>query len=211
MDELAKWDNVVKFHGHSCMGLAMGFRVSLAALKKLGGSRDTDEELVAIVENDSCAVDAIQYVTGCTMGKGNLFFRDYGKPVYTFCQRKDGKAIRLVVKGLDENKYPELSALREKVSSGEAAEEEKQKYDQKAQEALQAFLNDPLESIMDIEEVEIDLPEKARIFKSINCALCGEKVMEPRARVKDNQAVCIPCADLYERHDSEITGKFANN
>ncbi len=201
MDKLAKWDDVVKFHGHSCMGLAMGYRVSQAALKELGGTRDADEELVAIVENDSCAVDAVQYVTGCTMGKGNLFFKDHGKPVYTFCRRSDGKAVRLVAKGLDENKYPELSTLRKKALSGEITETDKQKYDQKAQEALQTFLNDPLESTVDIQEVELDLPEKARIFKSITCAECGEKVMEPRARVKKNQMVCIPCADLYERQD----------
>lgn len=199
INKLASWDEVVKFHGHSCMGLAMGYRVAEAALSELGSNRDVDEELVAIVENDSCAVDAVQYVTGCTIGKGNLFFRDHGKPVYTFCRRSDGKAIRLVAKGLDEKKYPELSALREKLLSGEATEEDREKYDKKAQEALQTFLTDPLESAVEIQEVELDLPEKARIFKTITCAECGEKVMEPRARVKKNQMVCIPCADLYER------------
>ncbi|PIW86912.1 MAG: formylmethanofuran dehydrogenase, partial [Nitrospirae bacterium CG_4_8_14_3_um_filter_41_47] len=25
------------------------------------------------------------------------------------------------------------------------------------------------------------------------CALCGEKMMEPRARIKDGKIVCIPC------------------
>ncbi len=102
INKLASWDKVVKFHGHSCMGLAMGYRVAEAALSELGSNRDVDEELVAIVENDSCAVDAVQYVTGCNIGKGNLFFRDHGKPVYTFCRHSDGKAIRLVAKGLDE-------------------------------------------------------------------------------------------------------------
>lgn len=48
-------------------------------MEALGGGRDIDEEMVAIVENDSCAVDAIQVLTGCTLGKGNLIFRDYGK------------------------------------------------------------------------------------------------------------------------------------
>ncbi len=119
----------------------MGYRVAGAALRELNSSRDVDEELAAIVENDSCAIDAIQYVTGCTMGKGNLFLSDYGKPVYTFCRRSDGKAVRLVAKGLDEKRYPEITALREKLLSGEATEEDRQKYDQKAQEALKTFLN----------------------------------------------------------------------
>ena len=197
--ELASWDEVVKFHGHSCMGLAMGYRVSEAALQELGGARDVDEELIAIVENDSCAIDAVQYATGCTMGKGNLFFRDHGKPVYTFCRRSDGKAIRVVAKGLDEKRYSELAELREKLMSGEATEEDREKYDQKAQETLKTFLTDPLESAVDIQKVKIDPPEKARIFNTINCADCGERVMEPRARVKKGQMVCIPCSDPYER------------
>ena len=197
--EMASWDEVVKFHGHSCMGLAMGYRVAEAALEKLDSKRDVDEELIAIVENDSCAVDAVQYVTGCTMGKGNLFFRDYGKPVYTFCRRSDGKAVRVIAKGLDEKRYPELAALREKLLSGEATEEDREKYDQAAQEALKTFLTDPLESAVDIQEVEIDPPEKARIFNTVTCEDCGERVMEPRARVKKGQIVCIPCSDPYER------------
>ena len=65
---------------------------------ELGVGRPEDEELVAIVENDSCSVDAIQYVTGCTMGKGNLIFRDYGKHAYTFFNRNTGKGIRITRK-----------------------------------------------------------------------------------------------------------------
>jgi hypothetical protein len=45
------------------------------------------------VENDSCAVDAVQVMTGCTFGKGNLIFRDYGKQAYTFMSRATGKAL----------------------------------------------------------------------------------------------------------------------
>ena len=81
--------DVIQFHGHLCPGLALGYRVAKAALRELKTDRPHDEELVAVVENDSCAVDAIQFVTGCTFGKGNLVFRDHGKHVYTFFNRKD--------------------------------------------------------------------------------------------------------------------------
>ncbi len=199
MKHLVSWDEVVKFHGHSCMGLAIGYRAAEAALKELNNNHDVDEELIGIVENDSCAIDAIQYVTGCTMGKGNLFFRDCGKQVYTFCRRSDGKAVRLVAKSFDDNKYPELKVLREKIISGEATEEEQQLCDQLMQEALETYLSDPLGDAVEIQEVKFDIPEKASIFSSVNCAECGERVMEPRARVKKGHPVCIPCADLYER------------
>ena len=39
--------------------------------KKLRSPQASDEKFVAIVENDSLGVDAIQVVTGYTMGKGN--------------------------------------------------------------------------------------------------------------------------------------------
>ncbi|MCL4536163.1 MAG: formylmethanofuran dehydrogenase subunit E family protein, partial [Nitrospirae bacterium] len=68
---MKSFDDVVKFHGHSCPGLALGYRVGVAAVKELNMENiSEDEEVVAIVENDSCAVDAIQVLTGCTFGKG---------------------------------------------------------------------------------------------------------------------------------------------
>ena len=49
-----------------------------ASMNELDSIHAADEEIVAIVENDACGVDALQCVTGCTFGKGNLIFRDYG-------------------------------------------------------------------------------------------------------------------------------------
>ena len=92
---MTSWEDAIRFHGHECGGLAWGYKVSLFALEKLNFDRASDEELVAIVENDSCAVDGVQVVTGCTFGKGNLIFRDYGKHVYTFFNRNTGEGIRI--------------------------------------------------------------------------------------------------------------------
>jgi formylmethanofuran dehydrogenase subunit E len=39
----------VQFHGHSCPGLAMGYRMTKAALDHFSHGRAEDEELVAIV------------------------------------------------------------------------------------------------------------------------------------------------------------------
>ncbi len=86
---------VIRFHGHLCGGILLGYRAAKAGLERLGARRAEDEELIAIVENDSCAVDAVQVLTGCTFGKGNLFFRDHGKHVYTFALRPSGRAVRV--------------------------------------------------------------------------------------------------------------------
>src|SRR3990172_9068175 len=106
------YKDIIAFHGHSCPGLALGFRAAIAALKNMDMKDiSEDEELVAIVENDSCAVDAIQAITGCTFGKGNLIFRDYGKHVYTFYNRRTDEGIRVSedYRGFEgDSRFPEL-------------------------------------------------------------------------------------------------------
>ena len=58
------WDKCVAFHGHSCPGLAIGFRAATLALELLGLEEGAkDEELVCVTENDACGVDAVQVVT----------------------------------------------------------------------------------------------------------------------------------------------------
>ena len=90
------YEDLIAFHGHSCPGLAIGYRMSKAALAFLSGSRAKDEEIVAIVENDACGVDALQCLSGCTFGKGNLIFKDYGKQVFTLYNRSSRKGARVV-------------------------------------------------------------------------------------------------------------------
>lgn len=53
---------------------------------------------MAIVETDMCGVDTIQFMTGCTFGKGNLVHRDHGKNAYTFVRRSDGRAVRVSIR-----------------------------------------------------------------------------------------------------------------
>ena len=106
----------IQFHGHLCPGLALGFRVAKAALRELKADRPRDEELVAIVENDSCAADAIQFITGATFGKGNLIFHDYGKHVYTFFNRRTNHGVRISedYRGFDnDSRFPELKKRQE--------------------------------------------------------------------------------------------------
>ncbi len=192
------WEEAVNFHGHSCMGLASGYRVAEAAWQ-IFRERDVDEEIVAIVENDNCSVDAIQAMLGCTLGKGNLIFRDYGKPAYTFIRRKDEKAIRIVLLDRPGPKQNSLNDLRAKVFAGTATEAERELYRAKNEELIADYLARPQEELLEIKDVDTKIPEKARIFSSVICSTCGEKVMEPRARLQGGRVVCIPCSEEYTR------------
>jgi formylmethanofuran dehydrogenase subunit E len=182
--------DVVQFHGHLCPGLALGYRVAKAALRELNADRPQDEELVAVVENDSCAVDAIQYVIGATFGKGNLIFRDYGKHVYTFYNRRTGKGVRIAedFRGFEnDSRHGELRK-RQQVGEDVSRELEELKMEKTA-----AVLRADDKDFLKIEPSSLPLPSPARIRASVRCAMCGERFMESRARVTDGKIVCISC------------------
>lgn len=198
-DKIIPFSEVTKFHGHSCLGTAIGYRAGEIAIKELGSSRATDEELLAIVENDSCSVDAIQVLTGCTMGKGNLIFKDHGKHVYTFIKRDTGEAIRVSLnKGLDEID-PGFDKIRNKAFSDSATVEDKFNFEKHKDKVTQKIMDMPAEELFKIEHVDIDIPGEARIFSSVRCAKCGELVAEHRVRVENGLMVCIPCFKDYTR------------
>lgn len=167
------YEEIVRFHGHSCPGLAIGYRMTLAALDQLKTLRAEDEELVAIVENDACGVDALQCLAGCTFGKGNLRFRDYGKHVYTLYSRSSGSGVRVLFHGRD---------VPEDVRQDKAR--------------LASFiLAAPLESIITVSAAAQLPPEPATIRQSLLCTSCGEPVMDSRTRVIEGRTVCLPCAE----------------
>ena len=186
------FDDMVDFHGHSCPGLAFGYRVALFALKALG-DRATDEELVAIVENNSCAVDAVQVVTGCTFGKGNLIFRDYGKQAYTFIRRPSGEGIRIAVDWTFPEETDEEKHIWDRYIKGERFDEVLKAVHSRKARKVDMILNANDEELFKISQGTMTLPDEARIYASLRCAVCGEKMMEPRARVKNGEIVCIPC------------------
>jgi len=190
---------VIRFHGHVCPGIIIGYRAARAAQSRLRAERPEDEELVAIVETDACGVDAIQSLLGCTLGKGNLIFQDHGKQVFTVLCRKKNRAVRIAMKAAAMDRSPEQEALMQRVRSGAATEEEQRIFDDFQQKKINELLEMDEEILFRIEEVPVKEPEKARIFKSVLCHYCGEKVMEPRARIRDGQAACIPCAETYGR------------
>jgi formylmethanofuran dehydrogenase subunit E len=149
----------------------MGYRVALAALDALGGRRAPDEELVAIVENDSCAVDAIQAVLGCTVGKGNLILRDYGRQVYTVYRRETGEGIRISFQP-----WPEQ------------AEHTREGWQRDLLTAAQ-------EDLLVIEPAQEPMPGRAQIEPSERCARCGQLVQRSRLVQVGRRWLCRPCAD----------------
>jgi formylmethanofuran dehydrogenase subunit E len=191
---MKSFEEVADFHGHVCPGLALGYRVSLFALKELG-ERASDEELVAIVENNSCAVDAVQALTGCTFGKGNLIFRDYGKQVYTFMRRPSGDGLRISVDWRFPEETDEEKLMWDRYRNGDRSKEVLKAVHNRKAKKIDTILSASDSQLFKVTKGEMLLPGEARIYPSLRCGICDEKVMESRARIKDGKIVCIPCFD----------------
>jgi formylmethanofuran dehydrogenase subunit E len=169
----------VKFHGHLCPGLAIGYRASRTAMDRMGIARAYDEELVCVVENDSCSVDAVQFLTGCTFGKGNLIFKDYGKQVFTFASRqRPGRALRVSLRA---DAIPPPGEDTDPARSRE--------------EAIKRLVSAPLDELFRVDDIPFELPPMASIRGSILCDKCGEPTMATRIVERDGQRLCIPCSE----------------
>ncbi|WP_027399767.1 FmdE family protein [Anaerovorax odorimutans] len=162
-----------EFHGHKCPGLAIGVRASIEAKRILGIGFSEDEEVVCVTENDACGVDGIQVVLGCSAGKGNLIFRIRGKQAFSFFNRKTGQSVRLILKELPKTE----------------SREEKQNY----------ILEAPFDDVFTQMKPNYELPEKARLFQSVDCEICGESTAEPYVRLDNGKKVCLDCFKEYHR------------
>ncbi len=171
--ELTAWEKAVQFHGHECPGLAIGVRTVEAARAKMGISFSKDEEVVCVTENDACGVDAIQVLTGCSLGKGNLIYRGTGKQAFTFFSRKSGEALRIVLKPF----------------KGEVDKESRIEY----------LLRADLEDIFEFKQPRYPQPQMARVFTSHICEICQEACPEHKVRIQDGKKVCLDCFQDYGR------------
>ncbi len=175
-------------------GTAIGIRAAEIALREIGPHAE-DEEVVAIVETDMCAVDAIQYLVGCTFGKGNLIHKDYGKNAFTFVRRSDGKALRIVTRPTAWERPPHTSGAAREGHQPHQREEREARRQARALAILQA---DEAE-LFAVSEVDVSVPSQARVHPSVRCEGCGEDVMETLIRRMHGRQLCIPCFERYER------------
>jgi formylmethanofuran dehydrogenase subunit E len=173
-------EQCIDFHGHLCPGIIIGYKVAKIAMEKMKFKKARDDEVVCVSMSDGCAVDAIQYLTRCTLGKGNLIFQDYGKMVFLFLKRKKGSSgtgVRISLQST--SRWKKLR--RSKHTSKE-----------KAALDLLKIVEDKLFKIEKLKDYPI--PRKARIFPSQKCESCGELTMEPRLKVCDGKLLCPECA-----------------
>jgi formylmethanofuran dehydrogenase subunit E len=192
-----EFKNCIEFHGHTCPGLAIGFRAARTLMERLEVRKAPDEELVAIVETDACGADAIQAMTGCTFGKGNFLFKNYGKHAFSLIDRRKGKGMRVCLQSDAFKIDPESLSLSEKVQKDEASAKEIERYRQLQQERVENILKADTESLFKIEEITPEIPDRAKIMRSEICDFCKESTKVDLLDAIDGKKACIPCAQQH--------------
>ena len=165
------------FHGEICGGIAIGTKLAMYGMELMGMElNQRHKNLIVFLEIDRCMSDAVQAVTGCTMGKRSLKQMYYGKFAVTFYNMDNGEAIR--VADADANK-------------GDKKRETKE-------EMIQRFRETPAEELFSVQKVHVELKPSQMPGKphtSTFCSICGEKITDGRHLNRGGKPVCIPCAE----------------
>ncbi len=184
----------VKVHGHLCAGQVLGVRMSMLGLREIGihDPKGTDRKnLIVFVELDRCATDAVQSVTGCSLGKRSMKFFDYGKMAATYMNLKTDKAVRIVAR---EDSRSKAKGLFPGIGNAYRAQ-------------LEAYKVMADEELFDVMEVAVkvrsaDLP--GRPLRRVRCDSCGEHVQDMREVYRNGRVLCVACAQggYYEIKNS---------
>ncbi|MBS1115530.1 MAG: formylmethanofuran dehydrogenase subunit region [Nitrospirae bacterium] len=186
----------VELHGHLCPGQVLGVKMSLLGLREIGitDPRGRDRKsLIVFVEMDRCATDAVQSVTGCSLGRRTMKFMDFGKMAATFLNLRTGRAIRVIAKEEARQKakefFPEIES--------------------KYTAQLEAYKIMSEEDLFDVMDVQVTIPPEdmpGRPAQRIRCDSCGEYVQDMREVYREGKVLCRPCSypGYYEPSGKDI-------
>jgi len=173
-----------RIHGHICAGQVIGVRMSMLALNLLGiddpqgGDR---KKLYVIVEIDRCATDAIQSVTGCSLGKRSMKWLDHGIMAATFVNLESDMAVR-------------VTALEE---ARELAKNYSSEITDKYARQLEAYKIMPEKELFRVERVSLTIPSEdlpGRPLRRVRCDECNDWVQDRRDVVSEEKTLCRNCA-----------------
>ena len=171
-------------HNHLCPRQVLGVRMGLAGAAALGFEpQQTGKRLLVIVESDGCFADGITAATGCTVGHRTLRVEDYGKVAATFVDVKTGQAVRIA---------PRLD-VRQRALACQPGEP-RHYFAQ-----LQAYQILPDAELLTVCEIELRTPVEQIVSRPavrVECAICGEEIINEREIKRNGQSLCRACAGL---------------
>ena len=170
-----------KHHSHLCPRQILGVRIGLAGMGALGlEANQGSKRLLTILETDGCFADGVIAATKCTVGHRTLRVEDYGKVAATFVDTKTGRAVRVA---------PTLDVRNRAYSC--CPDESRHYFAQ-----MQAYQSMPVEQLVNITEIQLVTPIEQIVSRPgvrVECASCGEEIMNEREILVDGQPLCRAC------------------
>jgi len=183
----------VKIHGHLCPGQVLGVKMAMLGMEMVGvdfQKEGRSRNLIVYVEMDRCATDAIQSVSGCSLGHRTMKFLDYGKMAATFVNIETGLAVRVIAREDTREKAKELFPDIE----------------DRYEAQIQTYMIMPQEELFDIMRVHVVIPPEdmpGRPLRRIQCARCGEHVQDMREVYREGEVLCKACAEGTYYHSCD--------
>ncbi len=170
-------------HKHLCPRQVLGARMGLYAAELLHLDLPQDDKrLYTFVETDGCFVDGVTAATGCSLGHRTLRLMDYGKVAATFVDTAIGSGIRIWPSPLYRSHAAQYAPTPPN----------------RWRAQLEAYQIMPATELLCVREVELSVDMKAIIGKPgvrVNCAGCGEEILNLREIIRDGKILCHGCAD----------------
>ena len=178
-------------HKHLCPRQILGVRIGMRGLLELGLGDFTYQfrfdnsrkRLLTIVETDGCGADGVAVAVDCHVGRRTLRVLDYGKVAATFVDRQTGRAIRV-------RPAPNVRDLARFYTPD--AKSRWHSY-------LEAYQIMPDEELLEVLPVQLAQPLEKIISRPrarVNCAQCGEEVMNEREVEVNGRLLCKHCAEM---------------
>lgn len=188
----------VGFHGHLCPGQVLGVRMTLAGCREVGVAdpRAAGKSLVIVVEIDRCATDAIQVLTGVSLGKRTLRHCDFGKMAATFVNRASGTSVRVAARET-------ARALAARLVPAETDP-------RRAQIAAYRWMDE--RDLLAMASVTVTPAWLERRRVRVLCSACGEGINYEREVRRDGAVLCRACAgERYYMDEAGHTGLAARH
>ena len=170
-------------HKHLCPRQILGVRMGLYAGELLGLELPQhDKRLFTFVETDGCFADGVTVSTGCSVGHRTLRLMDYGKVAASFVDTKTEEAIRIWPS-------PQCRALAKEYAP-EAPNSWRAQF-----EGYQVM---PAPELLSVSPIALQVDLKSLIARPggrVNCAVCGEEILNQRNTIRNGQVLCHSCAE----------------
>ncbi|MCA9948409.1 MAG: TraR/DksA C4-type zinc finger protein [Anaerolineales bacterium] len=182
-----------QMHRHLCPRQVLGIRMGLFGLRQMGliesdyqpRYQNKRKQLLCIMESDGCGADGVAVATDCFVGNRTLRVLDYGKMACTLVDTHTEKMLRIIP-------HPNARQLAHQYAPNSAS---------RWHTYLDGYQIIPDHLLLITQDVILTQSISEILSRPgirVNCAQCGEEIVNQREVIVNGRMLCRSCAgDSY--------------